>query len=271
MSEKGLWNQDWIEIQQKYWENLSEMGRNAMGLKASSKSPWESAMDHWWQTISPAASNPAQEFMEKMLGQGKVFFRMAEQFSNSLQGSAPTANWSESLNKVFSDLQAAFTGDAKGLGTDSLHKMMAFWEMPLDNWQRMVSSLSLMPGDMLRNMPHGADFERFLSAPGLGYTREEQSQQQEMVRVMMDYQRGLQDYTDWTRSFSTTRLELRRDLCHREPTGRALRPSSSPCHHWTSSTGLRMPYDQSNLGSGSELASSRPASEDRGGDYRPLD
>ncbi len=210
MSEKGLWNQDWIEIQQKYWENLSEMGRNAMGLKASSKSPWESAMDHWWQTISPAASNPAQEFMEKMLGQGKVFFRMAEQFSNSLQGSAPTANWSESLNKVFSDLQAAFTGDAKGLGTDSLHKMMAFWEMPLDNWQRMVSSLSLMPGDMLRNMPHGADFERFLSAPGLGYTREEQSQQQEMVRVMMDYQRGLQDYMQFFSNLGSQSVERMR-------------------------------------------------------------
>ena len=34
MIEKGIWNQDWMEIQQKYWENLSEMGRKAMGFEA---------------------------------------------------------------------------------------------------------------------------------------------------------------------------------------------------------------------------------------------
>lgn len=194
MNEKGVWNQDWIEIQQKYWENLTEMSRNVMGPKVSSKNPWESAMDHWWQTIAPAAPDPAKDFMEKMLSQGKNFFRMAEQFTGNLQGSAPTADWSQALNKVFNDMQAAFSGNVPGLDADMPHKMMAFWEMPLDNWQRMVSSLSLMPGDALGSMPHGADFERFLSAPGLGYTREEQTQQKEIVRVMMEYQRALQDY-----------------------------------------------------------------------------
>lgn len=210
MSEKGVWNQDWIEIQQKYWENLSEMGRKAMGLQATRQSPWESAMDHWWQTVSPAAPAPAQEFMEKILGQGKTFFRMAEQFSDSLQGSSPTADWTEALNKAFSDMQAAFTGDLPGLGKDALNKMTAFWEMPLDNWQRMVSSLSLMPGDVLRNMPHGGDFERFLSAPGLGYTREEQTQQQEMMRVAMDYQRSLQAYMQFFSNLGSLSVERMR-------------------------------------------------------------
>ncbi len=207
MSEKGVWNQDWIEIQKNYWENLTEMGRKTMGLQAPVKSPWESAMDHWWQTLSPGAPDPAKEFMEKIMGQGKTFFRMADQFANSLRGTAPTADWSEALNKVFSDMQTAFSGDAQGLGTDSLHKMMAFWEMPLDNWQRMTSSLSLMPGDMLRNMPHGMDFDRFLSAPGLGYTREEQSQQKEILRLMMEYQREFQAYMQFFSNLGSLAVE----------------------------------------------------------------
>jgi len=210
MSEKGVWNQDWIEIQQKYWENLTEMGRKTMGLQAPAKSPWESAMDHWWQTVSPGAPDPAKEFMEKILGQGKTFFRMADQFANSLQGSAPTADWSEALNKIFSDMQSAFSGDLQGSGTDALHKMMAFWEMPLDNWQRMVSSMSLMPGDALGNMPHGMDFERFLSAPGLGYTREEQTQQKEVLRLMLEYQREMQAYMQFFSNLGSMAVERMR-------------------------------------------------------------
>jgi class III poly(R)-hydroxyalkanoic acid synthase PhaE subunit len=75
--------------------------------------------------------------------------------------------------------------------------MMAFWEMPFDNWQRMVSSLSLTPGDALRNMPHDQASEqlnRFLSAPGLGYSREEQGQYQELTSAAIGYQKALQAY-----------------------------------------------------------------------------
>ena len=210
MIEKGIWNQDWMEIQQKYWENLSEMGRKAMGFEVPRKSPWESAMEHWWQTLSPAAPAPAQDFMEKILGQGKAFFRMAEQFAGSLQGAAPGADWSEALNKVFNDLQQAFSSDVTEQSSDTLHKMMAFWEMPLDNWQRMVSSLSLLPGDALRNMPHGADFERFLSAPGLGYTREEQTRQQQMVQEMLAYQHDMQAYMQFFSNLGSLAVERMR-------------------------------------------------------------
>jgi class III poly(R)-hydroxyalkanoic acid synthase PhaE subunit len=61
----------------------------------------------------------------------------------------------------------------------------------------MVSSLSLTPGDVLRNMPHDQvkdSLNRFLSAPGLGYAREEQGQYQDLLRRLMAYQRALQRY-----------------------------------------------------------------------------
>jgi class III poly(R)-hydroxyalkanoic acid synthase PhaE subunit len=72
--------------------------------------------------------------------------------------------------------------------------MMAFWEMPYDNWQRMVSSLSLVPGDLLRNMPHNDGIERFLSAPGLGYMREEEGQYKQLMQRVVTYQRALSEY-----------------------------------------------------------------------------
>ncbi|MET0106477.1 MAG: class III poly(R)-hydroxyalkanoic acid synthase subunit PhaE [Sedimenticola sp.] len=194
MSEQGFWNQEWMDIQQKYWQNWTDFSRQAMGGAAQPKNPWESAMQHWWQAISPSAPDMTKDFMDKMMNQGNALFQMADQFSRNFQENGAAAEWTEVLNKTFADLKQGFTGAAEAGGDDALHKMMAFWEMPLDNWQRMVSSLSLMPGDMLRNMPHGGHLERFLSAPGLGYTREEQGQQQQMMLKVMEYQQALQEY-----------------------------------------------------------------------------
>jgi class III poly(R)-hydroxyalkanoic acid synthase PhaE subunit len=75
--------------------------------------------------------------------------------------------------------------------------MFAFWELPFDNWQRMASSLSPVPGDVLRNMPTEgmrSKLDRVLGAPGLGYTREEQGQYQELGRAVVDYHETLAEY-----------------------------------------------------------------------------
>ncbi|MES9845711.1 MAG: class III poly(R)-hydroxyalkanoic acid synthase subunit PhaE [Candidatus Sedimenticola sp. PURPLELP] len=194
MSDQGFWNQEWMGIQQKYWENWSDFSRQAMGGQPQPKNPWESAMEHWWQAVSPAAPDMTRGFMDKMMNQGKALFNMADQFSRNFQENGAASEWSEVMNKTFADLKQGFSGAAQAGGDDALHKMMAFWEMPLDNWQRMVSSLSLMPGDVLRNMPHGGELERFLSAPGLGYAREEQGQHQQMMLKVMEYQQAMQEY-----------------------------------------------------------------------------
>ncbi|OOZ36561.1 class III poly(R)-hydroxyalkanoic acid synthase subunit PhaE [Solemya velesiana gill symbiont] len=194
MSEQGFWNQEWMEIQQKYWQNWSDFSRQALGGKAVPKSPWENAMEHWWQVVSPAAPDMTRDFMDKMMNQGKALFHMADEFSRNFQENGAATEWNDVMSKTFADMKQGFMGMPEAGGDDALHKMMAFWEMPLDNWQRMVSSLSLMPGDMLCNMPHGGHLERFLSAPGLGYTREEQGQQQQMMLKVLEYQQALQDY-----------------------------------------------------------------------------
>jgi class III poly(R)-hydroxyalkanoic acid synthase PhaE subunit len=218
--------EDWLTLQQKYWEQWTDLGRKAMGVELPKTAPWEGALDHWWKAMAPAAPDASREFMERMMEQGKMFFRMADNFTRELPkaGDAAEEGW-QSVSKVLDDMQKAFTA---GLGGDdrAMNKMMAFWELPYDNWQRMASSLSPMPGDMLRNMPHDPlkeSLNRVLSAPGLGYTREEQSQYQDLVRRSMDYQKALQHYVSFFSHLGVKSTERMRDtLMDYQKAGKAI-------------------------------------------------
>lgn len=197
MTNNNLFGDDWLRLQRDYWQGLADMGRKAMGLDAPKTNPWQDAMDQWWRVMSPAAPEPAQAFMQRLLDQGKLYFGMADRFMQGMGGSDLGKGGWEALNNTFTDMQKAFTA---GLADrdDGLRRLFGFWEMPLDNWQRMMSSLSpMMPGDLLRNMPHDSmreGVQRVLSAPGLGYTREEQAQYQDLIRRGLDYQRAFQEY-----------------------------------------------------------------------------
>jgi class III poly(R)-hydroxyalkanoic acid synthase PhaE subunit len=130
-----------------------------------------------------------------MVDQGKFFFQMAEELSGKMQGAAGQTDWSAALENATGSLKDAFS--RLGAGDPSVHKMFAFWELPFDNWQRMASSLSPVPGDVLRNMPTEgmrSKLDRVLGAPGLGYTREEQGQYQELTRAVLDYHETLAEY-----------------------------------------------------------------------------
>lgn len=193
MNKESYFSDDWLETQRKYWDFWTQMSRKAMGMEgAEATAPWQSALDHWWKAMSPAAAPASRDFMEKMMDQGKAFFSMAESFAPGTTGGDAWSTYSKALE----DLRNRFMGATSDSG-DTLHRMMAFWELPYDNWQRMMSSLSPVPGDFLRNMPHDAvkgHVDKVLSAPGLGYTREEQSQYQDLARRAVDYQKTLQDY-----------------------------------------------------------------------------
>jgi polyhydroxyalkanoate synthase subunit PhaE len=200
MSNETFFNDTWLDLQRKYWENWSEMSRKAMGTEGGFgqlTNPWESALDNWWKALAPAAPDASKAFMDKLMEQGKIFFRFGEAFASGKPGEAASAADGMAFwTKALEDIQKRFSGSVDD-GDNVMQRMMAFWELPLDNWQRMMSSMSPMPGDALRNMPHDHvkdNFNRVLSAPGLGYTREEQGQYQELIRASMDYQKALQEY-----------------------------------------------------------------------------
>ncbi|WP_295388712.1 class III poly(R)-hydroxyalkanoic acid synthase subunit PhaE [uncultured Thiodictyon sp.] len=213
MNEDSFFSNDWMETQRKYWDSWIAMNRKAMGQEGGSHTaPWESALDHWWTAISPAAPGASKQFMERMMDQGKAFFKMAETFLPSAGGD--TDAWS-ALSKSLEEMQKGFAGSfgGAGEGQTALHRMLAFWELPYDNWQRMASSMSPVPGDFLRNMPHDGmqeHVDRLLSAPGLGYTREEQGAYQDLMRRNLDYQKALQEYAGFYSKLGVKAVERMR-------------------------------------------------------------
>ena len=213
MNDKTMFDTDWVELQQRYWDGLTDMGRKAMGMegKGDATAPWQAAMDNWWKVMSPGAGDAQSKFMTQMIDQGQKFFGMTEQFTKGL-GDAKAGDdaWS-AMNKTLDDMQKAFSFGLDG-ETDALHKMFAFWELPYDNWQRMISSLSPVPGDFLRNMPHDtAHVDKMLSAPGLGYTREEQGQYQELARANLIYQKALREYLQFYNQLGTKSVSRMRE------------------------------------------------------------
>ncbi|MCF1183466.1 class III poly(R)-hydroxyalkanoic acid synthase subunit PhaE [Marichromatium gracile] len=196
MSKGIFFDDDWLELQRKYWDGWTEMSRKAMGAPEHAKptNAWSEAVEQWWRAMSPAAPDNTRAFMDKLIEQGQTLFGLGEQFVNGGGDSKdPMSTWL----KAMEEMQRRFSGGLDG-GNEAMQRMSAFWELPLDNWQRMMSSLSPVPGDFLRNMPHDQLRDRLdqaLSAPGLGYTREEQAQYQELLRCSMDYQSALQEYT----------------------------------------------------------------------------
>ncbi len=219
MTDAGKMANDWLETQRKYWEGLTDMSRKAMGGAAPAGNPWESALDHWWQAVSPSAPALAQDFMTKMMDQGKSFFALADGYTKNLgampgmpgMGAIPSmADAWPALSRTLEDMQKAFTGGMQG-GDDATRRLMGFWEMPYDNWQRLVSSLSLVPGDPLRNMPHN-HVNQALSAPGLGYTREEQAQYQDLARRGIEYQQAIQEYMQFFSGLGAKAVGRMRDF-----------------------------------------------------------
>ncbi|HYN78335.1 MAG TPA: class III poly(R)-hydroxyalkanoic acid synthase subunit PhaE [Lamprocystis sp. (in: g-proteobacteria)] len=210
MNNDSFFSNDWMETQRKYWENWMAMSRKAMGTEGGSQTaPWEAALDHWWQALSPGAPDASKQVMQKMMDQGKAFFKMAETFVPGANGGVD--GWT-AFAKTLEDMQQSFRGSVDQ-GGDAVHRLMAFWEMPYDNWQRMVSSTSPMPGDALRNMPHGGmtgNMDRLLTAPGLGYHREEQAQYQDLTRRSLDYQKALQDYLGFNSKLGVKAIERMR-------------------------------------------------------------
>ena len=53
-------------------------------------------------------------------------------------GTGASDGWT-ALTKTLEDMQKALHRGLMDDGDDAMHRMMAFWELPYDNWQRMMS------------------------------------------------------------------------------------------------------------------------------------
>jgi class III poly(R)-hydroxyalkanoic acid synthase PhaE subunit len=201
MARNTFGNDDWMNVQRQYWEQWNDLQQQTMGFNKPPANPWEQAMDHWWSAVKGAVPPTGQDFYNKMMEQGKDFFHMAEKVMPAAGGQqSATEAWSHLLSTLTESFQQApgMDGFRQAPGMDGFRQGTGFWEMPLDNWNRMASALSPVPGDTLRGMPTGSvkeHLDRVLGAPGLGYTRESQAQYQSFMQATLEYQEAMAEYS----------------------------------------------------------------------------
>jgi polyhydroxyalkanoate synthase subunit PhaE len=208
MSDSNPFNPDnWMEAQRKYWDAWLDLSRTSMqaaqaaGTGSSrTANPWAASLDQWWRSVSPTVAPDARDFYERMMDLGRGYFTMAEglvrQDGEQAAGDA-LRSW---LDQCAEALRAA--GPGAGSKDNHTRDFMAFWQLPMDTWQRVASSFMPLPGDMLKALrPEGAaafgpgeHLDRFLSLPGVGYTRESQEQYQSLARRVLEYQRAYQAF-----------------------------------------------------------------------------
>ncbi len=206
----GFWSEDWLRAQENYWnawQALSGAGKAEKSAPAAAFSPWSEALERWWQTASPAAPAPVQEFYSHLVEQGKVLFHLTESWRSAASGTADAARAMEEWQKLLRQSLESFQASVIPGNTSpekSLPEMVAFWELPMDTWERTASVMSGLPGDFLESFKLGTTGEkadpvreqlnRFLSVPGLGYTREHQEQYQTLTKLLIDYQYAKQEF-----------------------------------------------------------------------------
>jgi class III poly(R)-hydroxyalkanoic acid synthase PhaE subunit len=137
-----------------------------------------------------------------MVEMGRGYFSMAEEL---MRKSATSEVPMDAFKTWMDQLSEALSNPASRASTaPGMKDFMAFWQLPLDTWQRFASSMMPLPGDLMKAFrPEGAaafgqdmheHMDRFLSMPGLGYSRESQAQYQDFGRRLLDYQRAYQAY-----------------------------------------------------------------------------
>lgn len=207
-----VWANQLLEYQRQYqdaWHAFSTQSHPAVinGGAANGSNPWVSALEHWWGTVRPGAPLPVQDFYGKLIEQGKAYFQMTEGLNKTLRTAGTvgesTTQWHDAFDTALSSLKDTFSGHHELPG--AAQQAMAFWELPLNNWQRVVSSLSILPGDLLqgvnvldvarvRDELHGR-VDQLLSTPAVGHVREHQEQFQTLAKLTLDYQQALHDYS----------------------------------------------------------------------------
>ena len=201
-----FWNTDWLEAQKKYMEawsalsgNTTEQGKAAAGNGDAAGNPWNKALEYWWKTVADSAPGETRDFYNKIIDQTQAFYFVSDQLSRFMHGLAEVGksadDWQAELEKHFEEMKKYLGQSETDMG-HMLSGMFGAWQLPMDTMQRTMSSSSVFPGDFLQGFKPDVDkvTDKFLSVPGIGYTRESQEQVQEGLRLWANYQRSAHEY-----------------------------------------------------------------------------
>jgi class III poly(R)-hydroxyalkanoic acid synthase PhaE subunit len=216
-TEAPFWGPEWMAASQRQWADWADWWRQH--AEPDPKAPtgsqgWAEVLERWGRILSPPAPPKSSELLERLLDQSRAFLQFGEQFAAGLAESSNVFQTAEEWRRALQKLAESWGSGAEPPADAAI---AAFWKLPFDTWNRTLSSASLFPGDFLEAQKPETwsriaddlhrDLARFLSVPGLGYTREVQEQGQELVRLVIEYQRAAQAYAATFRTLSLDTLE----------------------------------------------------------------
>jgi len=175
-----------------------------------SDQPWQSTLEAWWRQFSSQSEPVPSPVFEKIAAQSHSFFQLAEELAKLHTGSAGDGDPGGSIDRMFEELKRAMDAPSSNQSRN------LFWQMPLANWQRMVSSMpgffNLQPteGGTQPAFNQGLGMDGLLSAPGLGYTRETEADLKKYARLSFDYLEAQRKYNAFFIGMSKESLDSMR-------------------------------------------------------------
>ena len=212
---------DWLDLQDKYLEAcrlFSQFVPPMQGNAALFRNPLTDTMEQWWKSIAPYVPPDKREFVDKILEQSRIYYFLGDQITKLLneinRAVEAGRDWELLFNKQFDEIKSAY-GKMQSDAKETAHKMMGAWQLlPLDTLQRTVALGSVMPGDFLGPLKHDdiqKMSDKFLSIPGVGYTRESQEQVQEGIRLWNEYQKVSQEFNEALYKVGMDSLDVMRE------------------------------------------------------------
>ncbi len=221
---EGTEQQDWLRIQQQYWEAWSSLTQQILDNstdnleKLSNTASWSDTLEQYWQTIMPELPFNKQDIFKKFIEQGQNYFQTNEQFLKTLHNLSGidinSSDWKQLWDHSFEELKSNFNQFVS-------KEHLRFLEPPINTWWRTLSSLSLLPGDFLKNFksdifqqPNNTltdTIESLLSISHHSYLREWQTQVQESIRLLLQYQQSQQEYSAFFNKVGSRAIDLLRD------------------------------------------------------------
>lgn len=219
------WSGLWMDAQKKYWDSWLDLSRQAVsaasGKESPAANPWPQQFDLWTKFMTAAMSPESRDWAEKLTDLNKGYLRFGETLWKTLSAAKTVPqgpdNWWDLVSRSIKEMQEGFAGGISA-GKDPWAGFAALWGMPMDNWRRVYSACSAMPGDMekaLRSFGPAAGtttpenlLSRLFAMPTFGYTREWQAETQRWGQMWLEHGEAVRDYGDVLTRVTTRAGEL---------------------------------------------------------------
>lgn len=214
----GAWADWWLDAQRQYWDSCLALTREMCGNPPGSTAIPQANPGMDFRTgLAASVSEAANRWIEAQRGYWRLWADAAGRRERDAGGDTPREPWPDWTRQMFAFPQnywrigeeswRALTGGAGAKPPAALAPWDGFatlWGMPLDNWRRVCSAVSVLPGDMEQaargaGSPYGPEtlhqtMVGMLSMPTLGYTREWQEEWQRWGLLGLELGQALQEY-----------------------------------------------------------------------------